>query len=65
MPLQKRSEASALMRPESAPIHDAVRGDGAPAGFRHFLGTPKASQRFKVFGMDSLESPEHLPKVGG
>jgi hypothetical protein len=41
----------------SAPRHET------PPGFRHFLGTPNASQRFKVYGIDPLDAPEHLPKV--
>jgi hypothetical protein len=65
MAVQKRSEAFASMTSETAPIHGAVRRDGPPPGFRHFLGTPKASQRFRVFGIDPLEAPEHLPKVRG
>jgi hypothetical protein len=32
-------------------------------GFRHFLGTPAPSQRFRAFGIDPLTSPEHLPKL--
>ncbi|WP_407176271.1 peroxidase family protein [Bradyrhizobium sp. STM 3562] len=36
--------------------------DAAP-GFRHFLGNPQPSQRFRVFGIDPLNSPEHLPRV--
>jgi hypothetical protein len=36
-----------------------------PSGFRHFLGTPNASQRFKAYGVDPLDVPEHLPKVRG
>jgi hypothetical protein len=65
MAVQKRSEASALVTSETARIHGAVRRDGPPPGFRHFLGTPRPSQRFRVFGIDPLEAPEHLPKVRG
>ncbi len=65
MAMQKRSEASAFMASETAPIHGAVRRDVPPPGFRHFLGTPKASQRFRVFGIDPLEAPELLPKIRG
>jgi hypothetical protein len=65
MALQKRSEASALVNSEPASIHGAVRRDIPPPGFRHFLGTPKASQRFRVFGKDPLDAPEYLPKVRG
>ena len=32
-------------------------------GFRHFLGRPLASQRFRVFGVDPLQSPSHLPGI--
>jgi Animal haem peroxidase len=32
-------------------------------GFRHFLGTPLPSQRFRVFGVDPLQSPAHLPDI--
>ena len=65
MAVQKRSEASAFVISETAPVHGPVRREGAPPGFRHFLGTPRASQRFRVFGIDPLEAPEHLPKVRG
>jgi hypothetical protein len=34
-----------------------------PPGFRHFLGSPLASQRFRVFGVDPLQSPAHLPDL--
>lgn len=33
------------------------------AGFRHFLGSPLPSQRFRVFGIDPLQSPSHLPAI--
>jgi Animal haem peroxidase len=32
-------------------------------GFRHFLGTPHPSQRFRVFGVDPLQSPSHLADI--
>jgi hypothetical protein len=41
---------------------NSVRAAAAP-GFRHFLGTPHPSQRFRAFGIDPLDSPEHLPKL--
>jgi len=41
---------------------NSVRAAAAP-GFRHFLGTPRPSQRFRAFGIDPLDSPEHLPKL--
>src|SRR6202047_3943359 len=65
MAVQNRSEASAFAISETAPLHGPVRRAGPPPVFRHFLGTPKASQRFRVFGTDPLEAPEHLPKVRG
>ena len=50
-------------------ISEIAQADGfdprheAPPGFRHFLGTPDASQRFRAYGIDPLDAPEHLPKV--
>jgi Animal haem peroxidase len=41
---------------------DASGIDTAP-GFRHFLGSPQQSQRFRVFGIDPLESPAHLTEI--
>jgi hypothetical protein len=32
-------------------------------GFRHFLDTPLPSQRFRVFGVDPLQSSAHLPDI--
>ena len=32
-------------------------------GFRHFLGYPQPSQRFRAFGVDPLQSPSHLPEI--
>src|ERR1700678_265008 len=40
----------------------SVQAAAAP-GFRHFLGTPHPSQRFRAFGIDPRDSPEHLPKL--
>src|ERR1700750_1524663 len=65
MAVQKRSEAFASMTSGTAPIKGAVRHEGPPPGFRHFLGTPQASQRFRAFGIDPLQAPEHLPRVRG
>ncbi|WP_213289100.1 peroxidase family protein [Bradyrhizobium sp. sGM-13] len=45
-----------------------TRGSVPPAavpGFRHFLGTPTPSQRFRAFGIDPLESPSHHAKLRG
>src|SRR3954470_21745041 len=41
----------------------SMRGDAPAPGFRHFLGTPRSSQRFKVYGIDPLCAPEHVPGV--
>src|ERR1700676_4605257 len=49
---------------EAAPIEGAS-GHEIPLGFRHFLKSPRPSQRFTVFGIDPLTAPEHLPKVRG
>ncbi|MEA2884640.1 MAG: hypothetical protein QOH32_3896 [Bradyrhizobium sp.] len=38
-------------------------GDAPAPGFRHFLGTPRASQRFKAYGIDPLSAPTHVPAV--
>ena len=38
---------------------------GTAPGFRHFLGTPHPSQRFRAFGIDPLDSPAHLSKLRG
>jgi hypothetical protein len=63
--VQKGSEASARGISEAAPVDGLVHRHGTPSGFRHFLGTPNASQRFKAYGLDPLDSPEHLPRVRG
>jgi hypothetical protein len=61
--VRKRTEAFAF--PQTAPIDVAADGQGTPPGFRHFLGTPKPSQRFKAYGVDPLGAPEHSEKVRG
>jgi hypothetical protein len=48
---------------EIAPADGVDPRHEAPPGFRHFLGTPNASQRFRAYGIDPLDAPEHLPKV--
>lgn len=63
--MQERTGAAALEISETAPIDDLVYRHGTPSGFRHFLGTPHASQRFKAYGIDPLVAPEHLPKIRG
>ena len=64
MAVQNGTEASALGILETAVIDDPVRHQ-TPRGFRHFLSTPKASQRFKAYGIDPLDAPEHSHKVRG
>ncbi len=65
--MQKGTVAFAL--PTSAsPINDYVDGhetddNETPAGFRHFLATPKPTQRFKVYGVDPLTAPDHSEKL--
>src|SRR4051812_50107812 len=55
--------------PQASPATWKSRADPAarvPAtapGFRPFLGTPRPSQRFKVYGIDPLCAPAHLPRV--
>jgi hypothetical protein len=78
MAVQRAAEASLI--PDIAPIGDhAPRHETSPhgtspqatspqamsPGFRHFLFTPDASQRFKAYGIDPLDAPEHLPKARG
>jgi hypothetical protein len=60
--VRKGSRASAGIW-EAAPVNCHRRG--APSGFRHFLGMPNASQRFKAYGLDPLDAPQHLPRVRG
>src|ERR1043165_1395116 len=38
-------------------------GDAAAPGFRHFLGTPRFSQRYKAYGIDPLSAPGHVAAV--
>jgi hypothetical protein len=61
MAAQKGAQAS-LATLEVA-VDASVRGNTTAPGFRHFLGTPRPSQRFKVYGIDPLCAPSHLPRV--
>ena len=55
-------DASSLkMSADAASGHDADIASGA--GFRHFLGTPRPSQRFRAFDVDPLQSPAHVPEI--
>jgi hypothetical protein len=61
MAAQKGAQAS-LATLEAA-AEAAARVTAPAPGFRHFLGTPRPSQRFKVDGIDPLCAPAHLPRV--
>ncbi len=63
MAVRRRTEASALGISEAAPLYGPAHGFRTPPGFRHFLGTPHASQRFRAYGIDPLDAPEQLPKI--
>ena len=63
MAAQMGARASALASIEST-ADASVRSNAIP-GFRHFLGTPRPSQRFKAYGIDPLCAPAHLPKLRG
>ena len=64
--MQKATEALALSTPEIAPLAAPDQRATMPSGFRHFLGTPNTSQRFKAYGIDPLGAPaEQLQKVRG
>src|SRR5437879_1921962 len=54
----RNADATSLRALETEPAVKCAL-DGATTGFRHFLGTPRASQRFRAFGIDPLESPAH------
>jgi hypothetical protein len=55
--------AQALLATLEAAADAAARDNATAPGFRHFLGTPRPSQRFKVYGIDPLCAPAHLPRV--
>src|SRR5690242_4106075 len=58
------ADAISLTAPEIEP-HGGHARDGTAPGFRHFLGTPGASQRFRAFGIDPLQSPTHVQNIRG
>lgn len=64
MAVRKANETCALGVSETAIADDSVHQQ-IPPGFRHFLSTPKASQRFKAYGIDPLDAPEQSHKVRG
>src|SRR6185436_1092245 len=57
MALQKVADASSF-RASEFDTRDSAQAATTP-GFRHFLGTPAPSQRFRAFGVDPLGSPPH------
>src|SRR4051794_16858838 len=61
MAAQKGSQAPLVTL--DAPADDSARGNATARGFRHFLRTPRPSQRFKAYGIDPLSAPAHLPRV--
>ena len=61
MAAQKGAQASLATLEAAADA--AARVTATAPGFRHFLGTPRPSQRFKVDGIDPLCAPAHLPRV--
>ena len=63
MAVQRGTKAAALAHSEIAVADGPATSARTPPGFRHFLGTPSASQRFKMFGVDPLVEPEGLPKI--
>ncbi len=65
MLVQKATEMPALGISETVVTEGGIDREQTPPGFRHFLGTPKASQRFKAYGIDPLDAPEHAPRMRG
>ena len=63
MALQKVADASSF-RASEFDTRDSAQAATTP-GFRHFLGTPAPSQRFRAFGVDPLGSPSHHAKLRG
>jgi hypothetical protein len=63
MAVREETEASAAGISKTAPADGSADRYRTPPGFRHFLGTPDASQRFRAYGIDPLAAPEQLPKI--
>ena len=63
MVLQNVADASSF-RTSEFDTRDSTQA-GATPGFRHFLGAPTPSQRFRAFGVDPLGSPSHQAKLRG
>ncbi|MCP4618009.1 MAG: hypothetical protein GY844_16440 [Bradyrhizobium sp.] len=60
-----RTADAITLRPAAIEPADCHAQDSAVTGFRHFLGTPHASQRFRAFGIDPLASPAHVQNIRG
>src|SRR3954463_259147 len=58
-----RKGAQAPLVTLEAAVDGSVREHAKAPGFRHFLCTPRPSQRLKVYGIDPLCAPTHLPRV--
>jgi len=68
MAVQNVAEVSSLRASETDTqdsVQAATARTAAAPGFRHFLGTPGPSQRFRAFGGDPLSTPEILPRLRG
>jgi hypothetical protein len=65
MAVQKAAEVSIRGISETATTDSPDYYRQTPPGFRHFLGTPEPSQRFKAYGIDPLEGPEQSHRVRG
>lgn len=63
--MRKGTEALVLPISQTTAIDAAADNRQMPTGFRHFLGTPKPSQRYKAYGVDPLDAPEHDEKIRG
>jgi len=65
MAVQTATQAPAFGFSKAAAMGCPLDAHQTPPGFRHFLGTPKPSQRFTVYGIDPLEAPECAQRVRG
>ncbi|MCA6119089.1 hypothetical protein J6524_30035 [Bradyrhizobium sp. WSM 1738] len=52
------------LRASELTAHDSNPA-AVPSGFRHFLGTPSPSQRFRAFGVDPISSPSDHARLRG
>ena len=60
----RNADATSQRAREIEAAGHGARERAAP-GFRHFLGTPRASQRFRAFGIDPLQTPGHVQNIRG